>query len=161
MEYFELFELPIGFTIDQKYLNRKYIQLQKQFHPDFFGQASDEEKALAVEKSSIINKAYKTLSNRDLTLQYFLQEKKLIHEGELYKLPEDFLMEVMELNEMKMDGIPVEEIKTKALEIMNVISLEIQEIRDSYREELAKEADLLQLKDFFYKKKYLDRLLAE
>jgi molecular chaperone HscB len=161
MNYFELFGLPIGFSIDQPQLNRTYISLQKKFHPDFYGQATEEEKAYALEQSSIVNKAYKTLKSKDLTLQYFLQMKGLIEEGEQYKLPSDFLFEVMEINELKMDGAEKEEIEQKAKTLFEKIRLEILSLMENYNNATATQEDLLKIKDYYYKKKYIDRLLAE
>jgi molecular chaperone HscB len=161
MDYYELFGIPIGFNIDQKDLNRNYIRLQKQFHPDFYGQASEEDRAIALEKSSMVNKAYRTFKSKDLTIQYFLLEKGLIEEGEQYKLPPDFLMEVMDLNELKMDGAPKEEISEKAMALQNEIYAGVKELIENYEEKKAGESDWLSIKDYYYKKKYIDRLLAE
>jgi molecular chaperone HscB len=161
MYYYELFGIPVGFNIDQKALNRAYIQLQKKYHPDFFGQASEEDRGFALEQSSLVNKAYKTLKDPDLTIQYFLQQKQLIAEGEQYKLPPQFLMEVMELNEMKMDGAAPEEVKEKALEMESALFSEIRDLLENYDDHQATEPDWLRIKDYYYKKKYIDRLLAE
>jgi molecular chaperone HscB len=161
MEYFELFDFPIGFNIDQKLLNRTYIQLQKKYHPDFYGQASEEERAITLEKSSLVNKAYKTFKDTDLTIQYFLQQKNLIEEGEQYKLPPDFLMEVLELNEMKMDGASLEQVQEKALKMGSDLLEEVRSLLENYDDSKASEADWLRIKDYYYKKKYIDRLLAE
>lgn len=161
MNYFELFEIPVGFQFDQQAINRTYIRLQKQFHPDFFGQASEEDRAVALEKSSLVNKAYRTFKSKDLTIQYFLQEKGLIEEGEQYKLPPDFLMEVMDLNELKMDGTPGAEILSKASALQNEIYAGVKDLIENYDEKKAVESDWLSIKDYYYKKKYIDRLLAE
>lgn len=161
MNYFELFEIPVGFSIDPVKLNQTYISLQKKYHPDYFGQSNDEDRANALEISSRVNKAYRTFKSKDLTLQYFLQMKGLIEEGEQYKLPPDFLMEVMELNELKMDGAAPDEITRKAQLMEGEIFGEIKTLLEGYRDDQATESDLLKIKDYYYKKKYIDRLLAE
>jgi molecular chaperone HscB len=161
MNYFELFGFPVGFYIDQPTLNKTYIQLQKKYHPDFHGQDSEEERAEALEQSSMVNKAYRTFKSPELTMQYFLQLKGLIEEGEAYKLPPAFLMEVMELNELKMDGAEKVEVDKKANELQNEIFAELNGILESYDDALATEKDMLSIKDYYYKKKYIDRLLAE
>ena len=161
MDYFELFGLPVDFSIDQAYLGRTYIQLQKKFHPDFYGQASEEDRALALEQSSQVNKAYRIFKNKDLTIQYFLQMKGLAEEGEQYKLPPAFLMEVMDLNEMKMDGADRETIKKKSNELMQEIYDEVKPLIESYNDTTATPEDHRLIKDYYYKKKYIDRLLAE
>jgi len=161
MNYFELFEIPVGFTIDPAKLNQTYISLQKKYHPDYFGQSNEEEQTNALELSSMVNKAYRTFKSRDLTLQYFLQMKELMEEGEQYKLSPGFLMEVMELNELKMDWAAPAEITRKAKAMEEEIFGEIKHLLEGYDDEKATEADLLKIKDYYYKKKYIDRLLAE
>ena len=54
MNYFELFDLPMSFEIDVNLLNKKYIVLQKQFHPDYFTQADETEQQDVLEKSSLL-----------------------------------------------------------------------------------------------------------
>ena len=99
MNYFELFDIPLSLQVNKSLLAQKYFELQKKFHPDFFTQATEYEQAEALETSSQINKALKTLKNEDETIKYVLQLKGLLEEEEKYQLPPDFLMEVMELNE--------------------------------------------------------------
>ena len=99
MNYFELFGIPVTITVDTAALAKKYFELQKQHHPDFFTQADEAAQQEALERSSDINKALKVLKNQDATIQYVLKLKGLVEEEEKYPLPPDFLMEVMELNE--------------------------------------------------------------
>ena len=99
MNYFELFGIPVSLTIDKSKLAKKYFELQKKYHPDFFTQNNEAEQDEALEKSSAINKALKVFQNKDSTIKYVLQLKGLLEEEEKYQLRPDFLMEVMELNE--------------------------------------------------------------
>ncbi len=161
MNYFELFDLPVGLSINQGNLTRTYIQLQKKYHPDFYGQSSDDDRAFALEQSSEVNKAYRTFKNPDLTMQYFLQLKGLIEEGEQYKLPPAFLAEVMELNEMKMDGADKETIENQSKALMEDIFGDVKDLLEKYDDAKASVEDQLRIKDYYYKKKYIDRLLAE
>ena len=78
---------------------KSILSCKKNIHPDFFTQATEYEQAEALETSSQINKALKTLKNEDETIKYVLQLKGVLEEEEKYQLPPDFLMEVMELNE--------------------------------------------------------------
>jgi molecular chaperone HscB len=59
--YFELFDLPVGFALDQATLGARYRQLQRELHPDRYAGASAHEQRLAVQYSSLINEAYATL----------------------------------------------------------------------------------------------------
>ncbi|MCY7293348.1 MAG: Fe-S protein assembly co-chaperone HscB, partial [Ferruginibacter sp.] len=99
MNYYKLFELPVSAVADKTYVSKKYIALQKKFHPDFFTNENEADKENALEQSAAINKAYNIFSSKEKTLDYFLQQKGIITTDEKYNLPSDFLMEMMELNE--------------------------------------------------------------
>lgn len=155
MNYYELFGIPEKPRIDNTVVSKKYLQLQKQFHPDFYSDKDEEEKNFAEEQSANINKALKTFKNEDLALAYFLKRKGLIRDEEKYSLPPDFLMEMMDINELLTEDEAVAKKKIEAFE---------NDLRQEAEPMLAKEADhteaeLLQLKDYYYKKKYLHRIL--
>ena len=103
--YFELFQLPIKLPIDSGQLTVNYQQLQRQYHPDNFAQATDNEKVAIIQKSAMINDGYQTLKNPLKAAEYllFLQgvdvatEQNIIHDA-------DFLMEQFSLRE-KLDDI--------------------------------------------------------
>ncbi len=154
MNYFELFDLPVSVSVDAAALNKKYVALQKKFHPDFFTQENADEQEAALEQSSEINKALKVLKDPDATLFYVLQLKGLAATDEKYQLPPDFLMEVMELNEQLDDN-------TAALvaDFEAGIYKEVSDIIAVYDDASVTGAQLLKLKEYYYKKKYLQRIL--
>ena len=86
MNYFELFGIPVTITVDRSLLSKKYVELQRKYHPDFYTQSTDDEQAEALEKSSIINKALKVLQNEEATIKYVLQLKGLLEEEEKYAI---------------------------------------------------------------------------
>ncbi len=154
MNYFELFNLPVTLKVDKSQLAKKYFELQKQFHPDFFTQASEDEQADALEKSSMLNTALKTLKNEDETLKYILIQKNCLQEDEKYQLPPTFLMDVMELNEdLNEETIQ----KIEAFE--STLYVDVKEIVENYNNETVSPAQLASLKEYYYKKKYLQRIL--
>lgn len=154
MNYFELFELPVSFKIDKAKLAQKYFELQKKYHPDFFAQGTEHEQEQALEISSQLNKALKILKNEDETIKYVLQLKELLEEEEKYQLPPAFLMEMMELNEELSDNT-AQQIK----ELENQLYCEVQPIIENYDDASATTSGLLKLKEYYYKKKYLQRIL--
>lgn len=154
MNYFELFDLPISLTIDKANLAKKYFELQKRYHPDFFTQSDEGEKELALEKSANINKALKILKDKDSILKYVLQLKGLLEEEEKYQLPPDFLMEVMELNENLSD-----ESSAAITAFENDIHTTVKEIIEHYEDASITTSDLLKVKEYYFKKKYLQRIL--
>jgi molecular chaperone HscB len=154
MNYFELFDLPVNFSVDKKLLNERYFELQKKYHPDFFSQETEYEQAEALERSSEVNKAFKTFKNQDETIKYVLQLKGLLEEEEKYQLSPDFLMDVMELNENLSD-------ESEALieQFGKDIYAGVKDIIENATDNNATTADLLKVKEYYFKKKYLQRIL--
>ena len=154
MNYFELFEIPVSLQVDKNILSKKYVELQKKYHPDFFTRENEYEQANALERSSQINKALKVLKNSDETIKYVLQLKGLLQEEEKYQLPPAFLMEVMELNEALSEG---------SQQQVNDLEAEIYEpvkaIIKNFSFENTTTEELLKVKEYYYKKKYLQRIL--
>ena len=108
----------------------------------------------ALEKSSAVNKALKGLKNQDATIQYVLQLKGIIEDEEKYPLPPDFLMEVMELNENLSAG------SAGAIEDFEKdIYADVSHIIENYHDATVNQEDLRKLKEYYYKKKYLQRIL--
>ena len=154
MNYFELFELPVSLHVDKATLPKKYFELQKKYHPDFYTQADESEQQDALEKSSAVNKALKTFQNKDSTIKYVLQLKGLLEEEEKYSLPPDFLLEVMELNETLTAN------STEAIVAFeNDIYAGVKTIIETYNDDTISTADLLKIKEYYFKKKYLQRIL--
>lgn len=154
MNYFELFELPVAIKIDKALLSEKYFALQKKFHPDFFTQETEFEQAEALELSSQVNKAFKIFKTEDETLKYLLQLKGILEDEEKYQLPPDFLMEVMELNENLSENSAAE-IK----QFGNNLHNDVKDIIENYNDSTVTKEQLLLLKEYYFKKKYLQRIL--
>lgn len=158
MNYFELFGLPQAPLVDRSLLAKKYFELQKANHPDFFTQGTEAEKEQAEEQSASINKAFNIFQNEERTIEYFLQTLNLIEPDEKYKLPPDFLMEMMELNEaLTEEG--EESVLKNVDEHENDLYNEIRQVLIQYDPAKTTQKDLLKLKEYYYKKKYLKRIL--
>ncbi|RTL60398.1 MAG: Fe-S protein assembly co-chaperone HscB [Sphingobacteriales bacterium] len=163
MNYFELFEMPVSLKVDAAALAKKYFELQKKYHPDYYSTASNEVQAEVLEKVAHINRAFKTFKNPDETIKYVLIQKGLLEEEEKYQLPPDFLMEMMELNEALAeaafgDAGSLDEIKMSMENAEKEIYLPVQSIIENYKDGDTSEAALLKVKEYYYKKKYLNRL---
>lgn len=158
MNYFELFEIPVAPTIDRTGLSKKYFELQKKFHPDFFTNESEEEKENVLQQSADINKGFKIFQNKEKTIEYFLQQKGIIATDEKYALPPDFLMEMMELNE-ELDEANKESTENKVKEYEMELYAGIDPVLTTYEDKTTTASDLEKLKAYYYKKKYLERIL--
>lgn len=161
MNYFELFELPISLQVDAKELSNKYIEMQRRFHPDFFSKSDADEQEEMLQKSSMVNTGHKVLSNGDATMKYVLELKRLVTDNEKYELPPDFLMEMMEINETLAEpkDSEIEEMETKISQMQKQLYQSIQNIVENYNDDITTDEQLLLVKDYYYKKKYLNRIL--
>ena len=164
MNYFEFFDLPLAFKVDSLQLRNAYMNIQKTYHPDKFVNASLEEQENALEQSSQANKGLSLLNNNDKLFAYVLEVSGYIEKDEKYNLSSDFLMEMMELNEAWMEAdtpeskqIINDQINTLQNDLYNPIKnyLFADKIID------IPEEGMLQIKDYYYKKKYLDRILED
>ena len=165
MDYFELFDIPVSLTVDVVAIKKRYFELSRKYHPDFHSQTSDYEQAEALEISAMLNKALKTLSNADDTIRYVLIKKALLEEDEKYQLAADFLMDMMDFNEQLMDAKMEEDkdllqsLKLKIDQLEKDVYLPVKTIVENYQDGVTTKEELLQVKKYYFQKKYLDRML--
>ena len=74
----------------KKIITEKYHLIQRQTHPDFHTQATEDEKEAALNRSSQANEAYAIFSNSQRTLEYYLWEMGEIKEGDLLIVPSGY-----------------------------------------------------------------------
>lgn len=163
MNYFELYAIPVSLQPDQVQVKAQFYALSRKYHPDFYGQGTEEEQAEALELSSQVNLAYKTLQNPDELIKYVLRLKGLLEEEEKYTLSPDFLMEMMDLNEMAMEASDVEAreaVKQSVQTIQKEIYEPVETIITHYQDGITTEKELLQVKEYYFRKKYLDRVVS-
>lgn len=100
MDYFTLFGLTPGYTIDTTQLAARYQELQRQFHPDKYAGRSQAEQLLAVNQSATINQAWQTLRHPLLRAEYLLSLHGFDLANEQHTVRDTaFLMEQLELRE--------------------------------------------------------------
>ena len=98
--YFAFFGLPQKLNIDETDLDQRFHQLSWKLHPDNFVKASEFERNLALERSSELNDAYRTLREPVLRVEYLLLREGVRKEGATkQQAPPELLEEVFELNE--------------------------------------------------------------
>jgi len=162
MNYFEIFGLPVQLKVDKAELPKKFFELSRKFHPDFYANSTPSEQHRSLEITANLNKAFKTFQNPDDTIKYVLQLKGLLEEEEKYQLPPDFLMEVLEINEKLMDAEGDSDLKLNLQSAIDSLQSEIyapvKEVIEDYQDGVTTEKELLQVKEYYYKKKYLHRI---
>ena len=123
LNYFEIFGIEAQITIDIEHLNKKYLTLQSEFHPDKFVNASNLEKSMATRVSTYINDAYNTLSDLVERVDYILQINNYSKDEHTTFKNSNFLIDQIALSE-KIDNANPCQYKN----IQNEISIEINKI---------------------------------
>ncbi|WP_406825972.1 Fe-S protein assembly co-chaperone HscB [Pedobacter sp. KACC 23697] len=163
--YFEFYDLPIQFNPDQNVVKAKFYALSKQFHPDFYANESEEKQQEVLDLSTLNNKAYQTLSNAKKRLKYVLELKGIVETDEGYQLSQNFLLEMMDINEALMD-LEFEPDVEKLAQVKRDVEVIEKELANELSDLLKqfdsnpKESDALLpfIKDNFYRQKYIDRI---
>jgi molecular chaperone HscB len=101
-DYFSFFGLPRRLSIDAADLDQRFRALSRQFHPDYYCNASPAERLASLERSSYLNDAYRVLKQPLDRAEYLLKVEGLPGVGlhqEANELPAGILEEVFALNE--------------------------------------------------------------
>jgi len=176
MNYFELYDIKESFHTDESLVKRKFYELSKRYHPDFYVNETEEKQQEILELSTLNNKAYQVLSEPRKLTEYILKLHGLADEGEKHQLPPTFLMEMMDINEalmeleLKPDPIgrqrlaegeagKLAEIGTQVEEKMDGLNNEFLVLAKAFDTEVSgKEEILLKVRDLWYRQKYLLRI---
>ena len=164
MNYFDFFEMPVAFLLDEGVLKSRFYTNSKKYHPDFYTLESDDKQAEILELSTLNNKAYKTLSDFDLRMKYVLKIKGILKEEGKNQIPQNFLMEMMDINEELMelefdfDQATFNKVQAALQGQESDLLQTIQPILKNYDDSTATNNDLLTIKDYYLKKRYLLRI---
>src|ERR1700748_3531924 len=163
MNYFEFYGLSESFTLDDAIVKKKFYQLSKEYHPDFYANEDDARQQEILELSTLNNKAYQTLSSPARRLEYILKLHGLVSEGAKPQLPADFLMEMMDINERLMEIDSTDELAALTAEVLAVesdMNEELEKLTDGYTHlnDTAKESRLNDIAGIYYRQKYLLRI---
>ena len=108
-DYFTFLGLPRKLLIDPQELERRFRELSRKFHPDYFYNATSAERLASLERSSYLNDAYRALKNPVSRIEHLLaieglpsarSEDPSTGSGQAAaKVPPSLLEEVFALNE--------------------------------------------------------------
>lgn len=107
VNYFELLGLPVSFDVDNSTLNKAYMAIQQQYHPDRLVGKPDDERGRAIQISMDANEGYEALKNPLTRAQHILELQgiRVNTDGEdTIKPDQALLVEVMELREQMADA---------------------------------------------------------
>src|SRR3954447_22769431 len=100
-DYFRFMGLPRRLNLDAADIERRFRALSRQFHPDFFYNATAAEGRASLERSSYLNDAYRTLKDPVLRVTYLLELEGVLKRTEQdgsKLVPASLLEEVFALN---------------------------------------------------------------
>ena len=160
MDYFEWFGLQRRFDADQGLLRKSFLTKSMELHPD--RSAIDEDKQ--IELAGYNNLAYTTLKEDDKRFEYLLTLEQIITPNDKPILPQEFLMEMLEMN-MEID----EAKETKNVSSMEKLKIQvdqkksaafdsIQDIMNQYDKGIIDQENKDKLKNYYFIRKYLLRI---
>ena len=99
IEYYEIFGLPRSLNLALDDLQQRFYALSRELHPDRFMRKPEAERQRALDMSSALNDAYRTLKDPIKRAQYLLALEGFdIGEQRSKDVPPELLEEVFELN---------------------------------------------------------------
>ena len=175
-DYFAFLGLPRRLNIDMPLLEQRFRELSRQYHPDYFYNAPPKERLAALERSSHLNDAYRTLRNPVSRIEYLLGLEGLTvtQPGEgSPKVPPSLLEEVFALNEeldelreLRESGVDPETLRQR----LDAARKPIEQKRQAHERELQDlstrwdaqqdRVTLEQLRERMLERNYINNLLA-
>jgi molecular chaperone HscB len=184
--FFDFFGLPRKLIIDQQDLERRFRDLSRRFHPDYYYNAPPAERLASLERSSYLNDAYRALRSPVSRVEHLLAIEGLpparsedpSGEG-AGKVPPALLEEVFALNEeldeireLRESGTDAGSLRTR----LEKARLPIERRRDAHEQQLQelsakwdaagqspaeeKRAILESLRERLLERNYINNLLA-
>lgn len=167
MNYFELFNIPVQLKVDKEVLRQRYFELSRRYHTDDYRHHSSSHQEQETAPQALLDKAYQTLQSMDDTIHYVLQEKGLLTGTEEHHLSPDFLMQMREVSEALAEAPFPDDENAKARVLQQLSDIEkvlygqVQPVVEHYREGVTTSNELQQVKDYYFKKKYIHRLAQQ
>lgn len=128
-DYFEFMGMPRQLLLDEGELQKRYYDLSREYHPDFHTQADDSARQESLDRSSLLNQAYRTLKEPFERARYLVSlEWPDLPDRERKQIPPSLLMEVMEMQEkvaevgFEQDEAKKEMLRAELLDIENRLS---------------------------------------
>ncbi len=163
MNHFQFFEIPVSFYPDLVDLRQRFLKNSKLFHPDFHTLASEEHQLEILEKSTLNNQAFQVLADFDKRLKYILEIKGLLEDSK-NEIPQDFLMDMMDINEAIMelefdfDEKIFQQVTANVNELEMALLEAVNPVMEGFVDGITPDETLLPVRDFFLKRRYLWRI---
>jgi len=166
---FQTLGIPVTYAIDAKALKKRLLQFSRHVHPDFFGTADAQLQTAAERNSAQLNDAYEILSDDFRRADWIIKELKGPSEADERQMPQAFLMEVLEWNEV-LEQARAEGPDSAAWAALDSLDSELRQEREATIAKVAEALDpvptegaetLAQIRRRLNAIRYLDRSLAQ
>ena len=138
--YFEIFGLPVDYAVDLELLDDRFLDLQKQVHPDRFAAGTDHEKRLAMQWATLVNTANETLRS-SLPRAIYVLGLRGVELEDNPTLPPALLMDQIELRE-QLESIEDGEGGLKELDAFRQrMQKTIKQVQAEFKEALDEDTD--------------------
>ena len=168
-DYYELFGIPRGLNLSLDELQKRYYELSRQLHPDRFMQKPEAERQRALDMSSALNDADRTLKDPIKRAQYLLTlEGFEIGEQRSKDVPPELLEEVFELN-MALEEMrggddsarpQLEQAEKTFTGMLAATDEQIQSLFERYDATQSHDV-LIQIRNVLNRRKYMQNLVSE
>ncbi|KAG8455776.1 hypothetical protein GDO86_001824 [Hymenochirus boettgeri] len=138
-DFFQILDCEKSFNVDTQELQRKYRNLQRLLHPDYFSQKSEHERSVSEKQSTLVNKAYNTLLSPLSRGIYLLSLCGItLKEGADDEVETQFLFEILELNEQLNDADTNAEIEEIGSFVQGQLISLTEDTREAFQQEFSK-----------------------
>jgi molecular chaperone HscB len=168
-DYYELVGIPRSLNLSLEALQQRYYELSRQLHPDRFMQKPEAERQRALDMSSALNDAYRTLKDPIKRAQYLLTLEGFdIGEQRSKDVPPELLEEVFELNmaleEMREgDDSARPQLEQAEKNFTHMLSDTDQQLKEFFEQyDSSQSRDVLsEIRNALNRRKYIQNLLSE
>jgi len=168
-DFYEIFGLPRSLNLALDDLQQRFYQLSRELHPDRFMRKPEAERQRALDMSSALNDAYRTLKDPIRRAEYLLSLEGFdIGEQRSKDVPPELLEEVFELNmaleEMRGgDDSARPQLEAAGKSFSNMLGetdQQLQSLFARYDSSQSREA-LTQIRNILNRRKYVQNLVSE
>ncbi len=168
-DYYELFGIRRHLNLSLDDLQKRFYELSRQLHPDRFVKKPEAERQRALDMSSALNDANRTLKDPIKRAQYLLKLEGFdIGEQGSKDVPPELLEEVFELN-MALEEMrggddsarpQLEQAEANFTSMMSEVSEQLQALFEKYDASPQRET-LAEIRGVLNRRKYIQNLLTE
>ena len=168
-EYFELFGIPRSLNLSTEMLQQRYYELSRELHPDRFMRKPEAERQRALDLSSTLNDAYRTLKDPLKRAHYLLSVEGFdVGEQRSKDVPPELLEEVFELN-MVLEEVrggddsarpQLDAARANFLAMLRDVDRQLDELFHAWDEKHRRE-ELAAIRSLLNRRKYIQNLVSE